>query len=94
MVDVELKYVGKCLVGVLVLNGSLFVSYVLLCGFFVEFGVVYEGVCYVDCDNLFELFVYFCWDGKVGYCMCDFEVMLVVVNLVDCDYYVNVMGFV
>lgn len=85
---------GKCVFGVLVCNGSLFVIYVLLLGWFGEMGVVLEGVCFVDCDNLLELFGYVCWDVLLGYWMECVEYMLVVINLVNWYYYVSVIGVI
>lgn len=83
---------GKRSAGVSSANGSLFVSYAPVQGFFAETGLVYEGARYVDVNNLLDLPAYTRWDGKLGYRFQKAEVTFAVTNLMDRRYYVTSTG--
>lgn len=83
---------GKRSAGVSSANGSLFVSYAPVQGFFAETGLVYEGARYIDANNLLDLPAYTRWDGKLGYRFPKAEVTFAVTNLADRRYYVTATG--
>ncbi|NTX30857.1 TonB-dependent siderophore receptor [Burkholderia pyrrocinia] len=89
IVEAEAKSVGKRSAGVSSSNGSLFVGYAPLSGFFAEAGVIYEGARYADRDNLLTLPAHVRWDGKLGYRMRDLDLTLAVVNLTGRNDYAN-----
>jgi len=83
---------GKRSAGVSSANGSLFISYAPVQGFFAETGLVYEGARYIDNNNLLDLPAYTRWDGKLGYRFQKAEVTFAVTNLTDRRYYVTATG--
>jgi len=83
---------GKRSAGVSSANGSLFISYAPVLGFFSEAGLVYEGARYVDVNNQLDLPAYVRRDGKMGYRFRKVEVTLAVTNLTNKNYYVTSTG--
>lgn len=78
---------GKRSTGVSSANGSLFLSYAPVLGFFSELGLVYEGSRYADVANQFDLPAYTRWDGKIGYRFPKVELTFAVTNLTNRRYY-------
>ena len=83
---------GKRSAGVSSANGSVFVGYAPVQGFFAEAGVIYEGSRYVDVANRLDLPAYTRWDAKAGYRFPKVELTLAVTNLSNRSYYPTSTG--